>query len=119
MDWLVFEWRPIRVGGIVRCTFCFKRFRVMHCDGGNKSITAPVERLDVTRCFGRIAQRDSEFVHRPVQPSIEINEGMVRPKGVPQLIAGHNLTWVLEQEEKKVEWLVLKFDAEAVLAQFS
>src|SRR5215471_20755047 len=91
----------------------------MHCDRSNESITPSVERFDVTRGLSRVAERRPKFVHRPVQPSIEINEGVIRPKGVPQIVPGHNLTMTLKQEEKKLERLVLEFNAESVLAKFA
>jgi len=68
----------------------------MHGDRGNQSVTAAVECLDIPRCLGRVAERHPEFVHRLVQAAIEINESVIRPKGVPQLVAGHDLTRVLE-----------------------
>jgi hypothetical protein len=49
---------------------------------------------------------------------VKVNESVRGPKSGPKLLAGDDLTRILEQDGQDLEGLVLELDLLAVLAQF-
>jgi hypothetical protein len=54
-----------------------------------------------------------------VQPTIEINEGTVRPEAANQFVTRHEFAGLFEQREQYLPWLLLNSQTQAVHTQLS
>src|SRR5262249_6105476 len=62
--------------------------------------TAAGKSFNVMRIIGRIAQRLSQSVHGGADAVLKFDDGVVRPKPLTQLFAGHYLARALEQHDQ-------------------
>ena len=98
------------------------RWRGVRCGCGHgieEPIAAPAHGLDIARLRGGIAQRAPQPVDGAADAVVEIDEGAVGPKAVPQFFPRDNLARLLHESNEQLEWAVLEPDADAVPAQFA
>src|SRR5208282_3554847 len=88
-------------------------------DRRDETVSAAGQGLDESRARCGIAERLAYLVYRGIQAVIEIDEGVGRPDFFAQVVAGDNLTGILQQGSEDLKGLFLKPDASAVLAQLS
>jgi len=112
----MWRWRP-RPRALVlrRRGFC----RGDGVDGGKEAVSAAGQSFDEARARCGIAQRLANFVHCGIHAVIEINESIGGPDFFAQIVAGDNLTGVLQQGSEHLKRLFLEPDASPVLAQLS
>ena len=82
-----------------------------------KAVSAPVQRLDVTRRFGGVSERRAQLRHGFVEAAIEVDERVGGPKLLTQFFPGYELARTLQQQREDLERLFLEFDSHAVLAK--
>ena len=71
------------------------------------------------RGVGRIPQRFTQPLDRVVDADIEVYKSIGRPDPSAQLFPRHDLTWMLQQNLKDLEGLILQLDLDTLLTQFS
>ena len=75
------------------------------------------QRFDVTRFVGGVIQGIPKPANGGIQPSVKINKCAFRPQLHAQLVAGYEFAGALQQQLQNLKRLILKFQADAVLAQ--
>jgi hypothetical protein len=64
-----------------------------------------------------IAERVAQPLDGGVDAVIELDDGVVRPERLADLVAQHHLTGMVQQHEQDAEGLLVKADPDTVLAQ--
>src|SRR5262249_2223045 len=82
-------------------------------------ITALRVRPDIGRVFRGVAQSRPDLADREVQPLVEVDERVVAPDGLTQVLARHDLAAVLDQDGEDLGGLRLEPDDVAVLTQLA
>src|SRR6266446_5613317 len=79
--------------------------------------------LDLRDCchepwtLGGIAQGLSQAIGGSIDAVIYIYEGVRRPKFLPEMFPGDDLTWMFEQKSEDLKSLLLELDLHPLLAQ--
>ena len=76
-----------------------------------------MNRLNVFRRGGVIAEGGSNLGDTEIQTAIEVDLSAITPKLLDHDVAGYNRSLVPDQEEKELEGLALQFDANIMFAQ--
>jgi hypothetical protein len=63
-----------------------------------------------------IAKGLAEFVHRSIQPVVEVDKGVARPQPHSQLLTGDQLAGLANEDRKNFERLACEPDARAVFS---
>lgn len=85
--------------------------------GEKKTVAVPMYCLDVSGVSGRIPQRRAKFGHGLVQTAIEINEGVLRPECLANLLTSHQFSRTLQEKGQQLERLLLQFDFDSELTK--
>ena len=59
------------------------------------------------------------LVDRFIEPVVEIDESVSRPKPLLQFFAGHHFSGMLDQRGQYLKWLLLDFYFQSVLSEFA
>ena len=86
---------------------------------GDEPVATARHRLDKAGRVGRVAQRVAQSLHGGVQPVLEVDEGVVGPQALAELVASHELARPLEQHREQLQWLLLKAETCARLSQLA
>ena len=84
----------------------------------DEAVAPPRQGLDIDRLFRRFTQCVAQSFDSRIDAVIELDDGVVRPEPLPDVLAQHHLARVIEQHEQDLEGLVLKANADSVFAQF-
>lgn len=85
----------------------------------DKPIPTPGYRLDEARVRGGFAQRRAQTCNSDIQAIVKVNEHVLAPKPLPQLITRDELSGMLQQRGKHLKGLVAKSDPNSTLAKFA
>src|SRR5271165_274140 len=96
--WMQFFWWRRRGP---RFWFCLWR-DVDWCD---EPIAMLGEGLDKPGIGCRVSEQLADSVDTVVQTVVEVDEGLVRPQLKAQLVAGHELSGALQQDDEHLAWL--------------
>jgi hypothetical protein len=94
----------------------WRRCRALH--RGQKAVSAPGHGLHEPGIGGRVPERLAQLVDGSIQAVVEIDERVLRPEFLAQFLARDDVSGPLQEKTQNLEWLFLKADAGAVLAQF-
>ena len=86
-------------------------------EGSDEAVAALGKRLDEAGMVGGVAERLAQPPDRRVQVVLEIDEDVGRPEPALELLAGDDLTGMLEQGGEHLERLVAQPDADAALEE--
>jgi hypothetical protein len=92
------------------------RYFLGRCD---KAISPTRQGLDEAWGYGRVSQCIAKSFYSRIQPNIEIHKRLRWPKPLTKLFASHHGAGTPQQQYEDLKRLVLKFDPQAVLAQFA
>ena len=91
--------------------FCRRRGtrgrRIGQVGRGDETIAPSRDRLHKTRRLGRVTERVAQPSDRRVQPVLEIDEGVLRPETLAELLASDELARLLEQHRQQEEAVVV------------
>jgi len=85
----------------------------------DEAVTTPGNGFNVAGFVGRIREHIAQLLHGAVQAGIEIDEGVRGPEPLMEFFAGNDIAGMLQQQRQYLEGLILKFQADAVLAQLT
>jgi len=114
-----------------RCILCTRYIRFMaEVDGdaqigtvdshiGDEAITPLGHRLDETRTACMIVERGAHFRDRKVQSAIELDEGLIAPKVLPQLLARNEFAASTDEEEQRLARLCGEVHTPALPSKFA
>ncbi len=88
------------------------------CDLTDESVSAPVQRLDKSWIFRRVAERLTNLVNGGIQVVIDIHKG-VGPEALLQLLAGDDFAVLLEQNDEYLERLAAQLQLDPAFAHFT
>jgi hypothetical protein len=114
----VFEWQDgqAQAAGAGRSSF---DGRLAGSNRHDQTIAAPGYGLDKTRRRGRIVERVAQPIDGFIQPVLEIEISLARPKPVLQFLAAHHFARIFQQHGKDLKCLLRQADFEPLLAQLS
>ena len=95
---------------------CGHRYGGCAVNRSDKAVAAAGQRFYKTRARCGIAQCLANLVDRSIQAVVEIDERVGRPDFLPQIVAGDDLSGMLQQSRENLEGLFLEPDAGAILA---
>ncbi len=84
----------------------------------NESVAAPRQRLDKTRTIRRVSQHFAQPHHCVVQPVIEIDKSVPRPKALSQFVAGNDLAGIFQKYGQNLKRLFGQLQPQPMLTQF-
>ena len=90
-----------------------------HRDRRNEAVAAPRERLDEARILRRIAQSFPQLVDRRSQAMVKVDDRVVAPEPVLDLIPRDHFARPLQHANQNPEGLRLQTNADAGFAQLS
>lgn len=118
--WLSPDWRRDRLQWRFRARGDSKRGdRCELFDGSDEAVAATGKGFDEAGIVGGVAQGFAELVDSGVEAVAEIDEGVIGPNTLAELIAGDELAGVLEESGQDLKGLARKLDANAGLAEFT
>jgi hypothetical protein len=85
--------------------------------GEKKTVAVPMNCLDVPGVSRRVSQCRAKFGHGLVQAAIKINEGVLRPERLANLLTSHQFSRTLQEEGQQLERLLLQFDFDSELTK--
>ena len=94
-----------------------RRARFHLLDLSQEAVALTMNRLNVFRRGGVIAEGGSNLGDTEIQTAIEVDLSAITPKLLDHDVAGYNRSLVPDQEEKELEGLALQFDANIMFAQ--
>ena len=80
-------------------------------DWGDEAVSAPWNCLQVARRVGVIIQRVPHFSDGYAEAVIELNEGILRPQALTDLLPGEDLSRPLQKHDEQAIGKVLDFHA--------
>jgi len=86
-------------------------------DFGYKAVAAAADGFNVTRRLGAVVERFAKLAHGRVQPVFEVDEGVVWPKMLVELLAAHQLAVAFSKGKQQAAGLLLQAYGPAVPAQ--
>jgi hypothetical protein len=84
-----------------------------------EAVAAPSNGFHKAGTFGGVAESLTNFVDRFVEPVVKIHESVCGPEFFLKFLASYHLAGVLKQHRQDLEWLCLKPNSQAALAQFA
>jgi hypothetical protein len=84
----------------------------------NKPVTATRNGFNKPRVFGIVVNRRAQPLQDYVQAAVKIDVSSFWPKPLAQFFAADDLSWSLQEKEKKAKRLFLDFDSYAVTAEY-
>jgi hypothetical protein len=84
-----------------------------------EAIAAPSYGFHKTRTLGGVGEGRADFVDCFVEPVVEIHKSVHGPEFSLKFFASYDFAGVLKQHYQDLEWLCLKPNSQAVLAQFA
>ena len=92
--------------------------RRAHC--GYKAVTFSNYGFDVSGLIGIVDQNVADLADRGIDSVLEVNEGVVGPQSVTQLLASDHFSFGFQQQAKYLQRLLLNSNRSASrLAQFT
>ena len=88
-------------------------------DGRNKAVSVSWNSLDKSRILRRITEGFTQAHDRRIQAVVKIHESIVVPESLAQVLATDNVLGAIEKHRKDLEGLLLKLDADALLAKLT
>ena len=85
----------------------------------SKAVAAAAKGLDEARILRRITQRLADLVDGFVEPVVEVDEGIRRPKRLLEFLSCDHVAHVLEQHRQDLKRLLLELDLQALLAKLA
>src|SRR5690348_18371417 len=82
----------------------------MRFDWCDQSVSAPRQSFDVLGMVLIVSERLAQDRHCHVNASIEFYDGIVRPKNLPNFLAGHNFASPLQQDSQNLKGLLAEQD---------
>ena len=95
--------------------FCRKRSR----DPGQEAVATARNRFYEARILGRAAQGFAQAADGIVQTVFEIDERILWPEPLLKLLPGDHLPWMLKESKQDLQWLLVEFNTDAMLAQLA
>lgn len=96
------------------------------CFGGNlgghrsnETVAAPGQCFDVSRFLRIVAERSTDLVHAKIDAMFVIDECIIAPEAVLNLLPGNDLPRMLCEQEKHPEWLWANLDRDSGFAKFA
>ena len=77
------------------------------------------ERLDKTRCVGRVAQGRPKSLNRGVQAVLEVYIRVGRPEPFLEFLACDDFPGMLDEHRQHIDRLAIQLDSQPVLAQLA
>jgi hypothetical protein len=84
-----------------------------------EAITLPGNSLDIARIIGRISQGVPQSPYRGVDAMVELDNGLVRPEALPNLLARDYFAGRFEKHLQDLEGLLLESNPVSLFAQFA
>jgi hypothetical protein len=85
----------------------------------DESIPDAGQRFYVDRAPGRIAQSLPQFDNCFIQATVEIDVDIGGPESRSKLLAGHDVTRAIEENQQQFKWLVLELYPGAIFSEFA
>src|ERR1700730_2850654 len=85
----------------------------------NEAITPMWKGLNETGLIRLVPQSVAEPVDGLVQAAFEVDEGIVRPQSLCELVPCHHLARALQQQHQHLERLLLQLHSQAMAAQLA
>src|SRR5690348_17008371 len=82
----------------------------MRFDWCDQSVSAPRQSFDVIGMVRIVSERLAQDRHCNVNASIEFHDGIVRPKNLPDFLAGDNFALPLQQDSQNLKGLLAEQD---------
>jgi len=76
-------------------------------DVSDETIAALGDSFDETGMIGGVFEGVAEFVYPFVETVVVVNERVVRPQALAELVASNDLARMFEKQGQNLEWLVL------------
>jgi hypothetical protein len=83
--------------------------------GSDEAIPLAPHGLNKGRTLGGVAESIPQFADRGIQSFIELDEGIGWPELLSQLVAGHQLSGVLQQDPEDLKWFFLNVNRDPAL----
>ena len=78
------------------------------CLRSEKAVTTFGNRFDVAGILGVVPERLPKFANRNPETAVEVDEGVVPPDAVAQIVAGDDLPCIFQERDQEPEWLLLQ-----------
>jgi len=109
---------------LVRGSFCRdvgrdKVWLATGFDRSNQTITAAGDCFDIFRTVRRIAQGLPKLFDGRVDAVVELDDGVIRPKSLADLLSVNQVSAALHQHQQDLERLFLEQDFAVFFAEFS
>ncbi len=78
------------------------------CLRSEKAVTTFGNRFDVAGILGVVPERLPQFANRNPETAVEVDEGVVPPDAVAQIVAGDDLPCIFQERDQEPEWLLLQ-----------
>jgi|SRR5580692_7227291 hypothetical protein len=84
-----------------------------------EAVSPPSNGFNKAGTLRRVAESLTDFADRFVEPMVKIHESVRGPEFFLKLLPGYDLAGMLKQHRQDLEWLFLKANSKAMLAQFA